>query len=686
MTSEQQKNIFRLAAIIFGRSSKGVSLNKTHQRIVDDALFCCGKKSISLTNLIIYIKTNYGLFYTTKEIIDLVKGRGAEEKYQTYTERDDMVISLTVEYKNKLSSLSKEKTLYDYIDEYFVLQGGEDVQGKELILRFLYEMFTSNLEGYKLILQEKFNAVAAGSNFNDEEKAIINGFLNWPNDNKNKAVYDLAGYALEYCMMTNKKNTSLNTQNLKNKSFYIDTNIIYRAIGLNGDGFKTRAHLFLSKFKEVGEKLVVSQSTYVEFVDSVDYYIEKIENSQNPRVNTKVLMQFIDENSVFLYYCKWRVGRVNRGPGYFKDWIMSEFNSLCDQYDIVRETKYPYNRELLEKELNEMSSSIHECDTDKPYTSAVYDAENVLWVEEKRKGSGDDIYQAKSFLLSSDNSLRRWDYHRNTNRVPIVMSPSQWLGIILHYVERTSNDYQSFVSFLTLSIRHEVWPIEKLSLVITGISQTTSDIEMQQHLVRNFIERKVFDEVESMNDEELEKEAETFAKTELDKRIDRLEKKRRYSKRSLAKMQLALSATKKELDDIKKFNKDEVAKINEKLNAVSEEKKQVESQNADLLVKIQRHDLYKWRSLKVVYGVVISLIAIMLCLMVFHWRDANWNFVYKFVQYLDGEKDSVAFSLGQAIIVIPLSVIVYGGWMVKDAFDVDEYDKKKCRFFWASKS
>ena len=89
--------------------------------------------------------------------------------------------------------------------------------------------------------------------------------LNWPNDGKNKAVFDLAGYALEYCMMTNRKNTSLNTQNLKHKSFYIDTNILYRAIGLNGDGLKTRAHLFLSKFKEVGEKLILSQSTFVEF-------------------------------------------------------------------------------------------------------------------------------------------------------------------------------------------------------------------------------------------------------------------------------------------------------------------------------------------------------------------------------------------------------------------------------------
>ena len=78
-------------------------------------------------------------------------------------------------------------------------------------------------------------------------------------EGKDKAIYDLAGYSLEYCMMTNQKNTSLNIQNLKGKSFYIDTNVIYRALGLNSDNLKVRTHLFLSKFKEVGESLVISQ-------------------------------------------------------------------------------------------------------------------------------------------------------------------------------------------------------------------------------------------------------------------------------------------------------------------------------------------------------------------------------------------------------------------------------------------
>lgn len=103
-------------------------------------------------------------------------------------------------------------------------------------------------------------------------------------------------------MITNQKNTSLNIQNLKGKSFYIDTNVIYRALGLNSDNLKVRTHLFLSKFKEVGESLVISQSTYLEFIDTIDYYVSKIDNSLRPRVQSKVISEFISEDSIFHYY------------------------------------------------------------------------------------------------------------------------------------------------------------------------------------------------------------------------------------------------------------------------------------------------------------------------------------------------------------------------------------------------
>lgn len=687
MTGEQQRNVFRMAAIIYGRSSQSASLNKSHQRIIDDALYTCGRSSVTLTELIVYIKQEYGFLYSVDEITNIViKGRDAEQMYYCYPDNNDTIVSLTAEYKNKLSFVCGQKTLYEYIDEYLTLYSIKSDAAKELILRFLYEMFTSNLEGYKLILHEKRNYLAnENSSYTEKEKEIINNFLNWPDEGKDKAIYDLAGYSLEYCMMTNHKNTSLNIQNLKGKSFYIDTNIIYRALGLNSDNLKTRAHLFLSKFKEVGEFLVVSQSTYLEFIDTIDYYIGKIDSSLHPRVNSKVIYEFISEDSIFHYYHKWCIGRINRDTRYFKDWILSEFDSLCKKYEILHEINCPYNREEKQENIKEYTSSILQSDVEKPETSAEYDAENILWIEEKRKGYGNDIYQVKDFLLSSDNKLRRWDYLRNTNRVPIVMSPNQWLNIILHYVERTSDDYKSFVSFLTLTVRTASLPIDMLSTIISGIAEATSDMEQQQSLVRNFIERNTFDEMDKMSEEELQCDAKEFAMTELEKRIVELESIQHNQVNELIQTRKIIEETQNTLDVVIEDNANERRKIEQERDEEKQAKEVAEKGVADLRQELNTTKLRIWKAIKIAIWGMILLISIICCVLVFIWQDKDWNFMAALVNIIDTLDSESTKQFGNYIITFPIIISGYAVGMIIDAFDTDEYNKQNLRMFWKSK-
>ena len=147
-------------------------------------MYSCGRLSIPITELIVYINKEYGFLFSVDEINNVViKGRDADQRYYCYTENNDTIISLTGEYKNKLSLVCGQKTLYEYIDEYLISLDIEKESSKALILRFLYEMFTSNLEGYKLILQEKIDAIEVKSNnYTDKEKEIINNFLAWPDE------------------------------------------------------------------------------------------------------------------------------------------------------------------------------------------------------------------------------------------------------------------------------------------------------------------------------------------------------------------------------------------------------------------------------------------------------------------------------------------------------------------------
>src|SRR5690606_26186700 len=80
------------------------------------------------------------------------------------------------------------------------------------------------------------------------ERDVINEFLVWDNNDKNKAIFDIASYALEYCMISNNGNGAhIQLNNLKNKIFYLDTNVIYRALGINGESRQNRTTTFLNK-------------------------------------------------------------------------------------------------------------------------------------------------------------------------------------------------------------------------------------------------------------------------------------------------------------------------------------------------------------------------------------------------------------------------------------------------------
>ena len=290
-----------------------------------------------------------------------------------------------------------------------------------------------------------------------------------------------------------------------------------------------------------------------------------------------------------------------------------------------------------------------------------------------------------AFLLSSDNVLRRWDSQRNYHRVPIVMSPSQWLSIILHYVERTSDDYKSFISFLTLNVRTEVWPIEMLTSVISGIAEATNDIEQQQNLVRNFIERNTFDEIEKKSDKELELEAEKFARTELEKRIETLEVNQSKSDKSLEETKRALYGTQKELQTVKEESVEKIAKLRSEKEEEKRRRKEVEGENEELKKQVDRQKLIGWKVKKISIWSIILIVSVVLGLMILLWQNKPWNFMAKLVAFVDSLGESSASGIGNWILGLPIVVFLFSGRMIIDAIDVNEYDEERVRLFGKSK-
>jgi hypothetical protein len=68
---------------------------------------------------------------------------------------------------------------------------------------------------------------------NPEDTKLINEFLSWKNEEKDKFVYNTVSYGYIYCTLTVKKNDLLANKLFKGKKFILDANIIFRLAGID---------------------------------------------------------------------------------------------------------------------------------------------------------------------------------------------------------------------------------------------------------------------------------------------------------------------------------------------------------------------------------------------------------------------------------------------------------------------
>lgn len=616
--NNQKKNIFRLSAILYSKTNNVVSNKSIVRKVIEDAIYCCGQEIISLSNLISYINSNYALLFSETEITKIVTDDKSKDRF-IYSYKDgELLISLTQSRKNKVTINCQQKTLIDYIEDYLNASNC-NVQRSEkrnIILQFLYNVFTSNIEVFKRLLNDGVQSLQALQDYSTSDRKLINEFLYWNNDHKNKAIFDLANYSLEYCMLTNSKNTNFQLQNLKNKNFYLDTNILYRAIGLNGEELKTRTLLFLSKFNSVQENLYISRSTKKEFEDTISFYIDKLGRKKGYKLNSKVILQYISKDSVLHAYHKWSLNRVNNSLEYFRLYLLAELDSLCKKYNIKKDDVYPYDAEKSEEILSKYKIEIQKSCTDKTSLTAEYDAQNILWVERKRGDCSNNLFDTKNYFLSSDKSLYFWDYSRIQSQIPVVMPPSQWIGIILRYIERTDDDYRSFISFLTMKTSEQNINTERIMSIIAGIDEITNDIEFQESLIKNYIESETVDGINQMSEEEIEQSSKSFAEKEFDKRIKSMQKENEeYAKKA---NQTAETISKQEKDICSLKN--QISQLNESI------KNKESALHSEMEIELNKYRLYHWRLKKISFWLAILLIMASILFLTFFLDDWEYNY------------------------------------------------------------
>lgn len=625
-----KEEIFRLAAVLYADNNYEVSIKTLHRKVIESIFIDNNNDFIGLHSLIDKLKIQYNLDFTEEEIREVISD--VDYFNTSNCKIEEFKITLTQKRFETVQSKIVKNNLDYFIEEFHKSNSQFDLKElKTILYRFLYEIFQTNVTSFSKLVDPTVHIKDLlgnnDHNLNPLEIDIINTFLNWDNDEKNKMIFDVSNLALEYCLITNKKGTSFKLENLKNKVFYLDTNVIFRAIGINGENRKNRTLTFLEKFKDAKESLYISKYTIDEIKKTLDFYIGQMAKFNTAKINSEVFLTFRKSQDFIDYYHLWRRKRVNDSTELFTAHIFSLIDDLKKKFDIEEDYKVHFDIKdsKIEELLLDMGSQINSFKSERRPSNleaSILDAKNIQVIKHLRNGHYANIFDCKYYFISADQLLRKWDYSQN-NSIPIVLLPSQWMSILLRYLNRTNDDFKSFVSFLNISNGEKGISNENLQLILNGISEITTDFTQQSSIISQMIDigfKGILDKTNT--EEEIIEKSRIFAKSQLELKVQELEKSKTRLENKFEKYQEKTSNAIEELQQIKAVEK-------EQKNAEIEKNNKVRNELINTKAKL---DLSKYKS-KAFYCIPILVICLIFIVLLFAWQEEGWNMVSVYTKY-----------------------------------------------------
>ena len=496
------QTIIRTAAMIYAEDQSLQTVKSVRRRFIDAVLVNVDNTPQTIENIISLLQENHKLVVQENDIDSILNDN---RYYEVIVGQRKSANTYYLPQKRFLKLKEKsDYTIDDAINEYLSYNSGDKPEElKELFHRYLYSLLNTNIGAYSQLLERKgriSSPVIDSSSFSESEIDTINSFIKWDNVSKNKALFEVINYCIEYATAINSIDPQDVVSALRNKSLYLDNAFIYRALGINGAFRMDRAINLLQRCVDSGQKLVISSITRKEFFETIDYHIGQLKGSTPyGNIDPTIFKKYTGGYTIYQFYHDWRRGKTVYGYETFRLHITTLYNSLLQRFNIEEDFKQQFN-DKDEERIEQYASEIKQYKWQKNDNLNLNDARNIVWLELARKNCDNNIRDTKFYLITSDRRLQQWDLKHSANQ-PITMLPSQWLALLLKYFSRSNDDFKSFVSFLTIPTeKSEVTP-EELQDILAGISEITEDFQKQNDIVSALLEsdssREKLDRIEA---------------------------------------------------------------------------------------------------------------------------------------------------------------------------------------------
>lgn len=659
-----QKDIFRLAAMLYSETCDTYSTDDAQLQMVKCVFASADNRCMEMSEIISNMLDIYKYHISEEEVEKLI--RKSKKTFLKLSLDEQDVYKLTDEaYEQTVES--QKKSIDYYIDQYISQFGILDEQRcRDAIHKYLYELTTTNINSYRVLYSGKKGFEFSDKelsvdieDFHPDEKDMIHGFLSWEDSEKNIALGNIVYCCLEYCLLVNGDSPNRFLKGIMRKrEVYLDTNIIFRALGINGISRQKVVEAFLKKCKQAKIKLIISMHTKNEFSETITHYVSQIAAFSRGDVYDGAYEQLADY-TIYSFYDDWRKTHKGVSLLYFKRYIEALYKTMVSQYDIADDERIPrhiFDSEEFKNIRNRYSTEIRKTKQElRPYyigedyyydysRKDSHDATIVHYAELQR---GRDGLESDIFVVSSDKSLRYWDMSRTDTNYPIVVYPSQLFLILIKLCGRSDSDFDSFVSFINIRTNtHQMTP-DQANIILSGISSITEDIKTQKHLVSSICGERFQDIIQrSKSDEELYQKVQAASQKYLEDELQRSEDRIKTLEVDVAQQKEAVNdLTEKVIDRDNQLSKNQ----SDIVSATAELERTRRQINNFAEGKIM--PLYTWKSavlpimLAVATVVFVAFVALQFLL-----DDKPWNVAVLFITWL--KNTPFGLCVGDAVYVI----------------------------------
>lgn len=601
---QEERVLFHVAAILYNSQSDNIKRDNILKKIVESIIAVNGNKLLTCTEVSVKIKNSIHMIVVEDEIEGIICNKKNRQFEIDYSSLQLKVRLKKDRYEHIMNK--NDRNLESYVKEFIQTRGYTNDE-KELIEKFIYEFYCRNVKEMSELIGGEFEShlQAYKEELEPEQSVIIQEFIDWDNEDKNLMLTAVANYALEYLLISGNSDLQ-NRKNIKSafsgKKLYIDTNVLFYCLGINGKTYEEANRIFLKKCRDCQEQIIISYYTDTEFKKTIEHFGHELERVNSPLIHNTTVSAQLGNKDVYAYYVSWAKTRKSLDdPKYFKQYLIDKYEDLIQEYGIIVERSIPFPEEELQE-----NSVLRKYEEEIMCQAAVnYDARNIFLVESRRAAGAKNLQTADTIFISADKVLQQWDAAREKD-APVVVAPNLWLLFLARIISRSEDDCKCFISYINLVNSETIITNKEFFTVVKTIFSMMDDVEQQESI----IEVMVNEEFAFLNNGNEKRSMEFIidktqmeAQRILEKTVEELKECVSKKNAQLEKVQETARDQQLALIENEQINEKESHNQYESYIKLQHEKQKLEERNSELAHKSNRYRI-------IIGAMVIAIITI----------------------------------------------------------------------------